>query len=153
MMRELGITANTAYGAEAANSTHNGISDSIKARAPTKIADEDASVATIRNAHRAELSDAQRNTISGDTATTPFQRMREFADGVSEKTGRDEGTVRATWRRSFFDQESEEASRSVSVAMSAGCGARESSALAQRDDKAEYRSCCAPKIKRFNSEI
>jgi hypothetical protein len=59
-MSELRNIPNVAYGAEATNPAHKGISDSIKAAAIIKIADDDAAAAVIRHAHRAEISNVQQ---------------------------------------------------------------------------------------------
>lgn len=79
-MSEIGNMPNVAYGAEVTNPTHNGISDSIKTTTATKIPDDDAAVAIIRNAHRAEILNIQQDADNGSD-TTYKQLADEVASG------------------------------------------------------------------------
>lgn len=79
-MSEIGNIPNVAYGADVTNLTHNGISDSIKTTTPMKIPDDDAAVAIIRNARRAEILNNQQDADNGSD-TIYKQLANEVAGG------------------------------------------------------------------------
>ena len=82
---KLGTILNVAYEAQATNPTQNEISDSKNATAPAKIADDDASVAIIRHARRAEISNAQQDTNNANIVPTPAQEMRDFCTAIRDR--------------------------------------------------------------------
>lgn len=84
-MNELGRIANSVYGgAEGTYPAQYGLSDSIKARPSIRTADA-AAEATIRNAHRAEISNARENIGNADPTATRAEMMSDFIAAVKEK--------------------------------------------------------------------
>ncbi|UCC97029.1 MAG: hypothetical protein JSW66_14430 [Phycisphaerales bacterium] len=116
-MGELGRISGTANGgAEATYPTRNGILRSAKA-APAKVPDDDAAAATIRNAHRPEVSGTSQNIGFAKRAPTRVEMIRDFLKGVEAKVAKLIELVKEVGSGSFSYQNLQQEAEALGAAL------------------------------------